>query len=171
MRVSCPRSFQPSASATEIRSPQSLYVAIIIQILLPFFAKLTVLLLYLRLFKAKTTMKWATYLLIACLSLMTIIFEFTIIFACSPVRKAWDITVIDGSCLNVAVNGIVGASLNALTDFLVLILPLPVLRSLNLPKGRKWQYWLYSLSEACTFLTSVDEAYQTSLIALTVLQP
>lgn len=82
-------------------------------------------------------MKWAIYAVLIFLTLSTALMEITNVFLCTPIKKVWDLTYRGGSCLDVAVKGIVGAVLNAFTDILVLILPLPILRSLNLPKGQK----------------------------------
>lgn len=125
---------------------QYLYVLIILQIVFPPFAYLSILLLYLRLFHTKRPMRWSTLAVVAFLVVLTVIMAFMNIFVCTPISKAWDIRIQHGSCLKRQVNGVIGYSLNALTNLLVLGLPVPILRSLKLPTKQK-------IAVLCIFLT------------------
>lgn len=60
---------------------------------------------------------------------------------CTPTQEIWD-PFYQGEfrCINYSVFWTFAASLNTLTALVVWILPLPVIRSLNLPKRQK--YWL-----------------------------
>ncbi|TVY35933.1 hypothetical protein LSUB1_G005757 [Lachnellula subtilissima] len=68
---------------------------------------------------------------IAAVSCGGLSFTFGVIFQCSPVRAAWDLTV-DAKCIDS--KGIVysGAAISIVEDFLIMFLPLPLLKGLNL---------------------------------------
>jgi hypothetical protein len=58
------------------------------------------------------------------------------IFACVPVRAFWTKEE-PSTCLNQYVMWFVNASINIVTDFAIFVLPLPVIRSLNLARRQK----------------------------------
>ncbi|CAI6237003.1 unnamed protein product [Periconia digitata] len=60
------------------------------------------------------------------------------IFACKPTSKSYDPTVQGGRCLDAVAVNITSASLNSLSDALLLILPQQVIWRLSLPRKRKW---------------------------------
>lgn len=55
---------------------------------------------------------------------------------CTPVDAFWD-TSVQGKCLNQLAIWYVMAAINLVTDFVVFSLPLPVVKSLQLPKRQK----------------------------------
>lgn len=55
---------------------------------------------------------------------------------CNPVSSFWDPNV-QGTCLNELAIWYVMASVNLVTDFIIFSLPLPVIKSLQLPKRQK----------------------------------
>ena len=62
---------------------------------------------------------------------------FASLFACSPVPKAWDITV-DGTCINrlpiyefQAIQGVV-------LDVLIILIPIPMIFGLRLPRSKQF---------------------------------
>ncbi|KAI9791606.1 MAG: hypothetical protein M1816_003692 [Peltula sp. TS41687] len=114
-----------------------LTATILVQTLLPTFAKLSILLLYLQVFSANKMTKWAIRATITFICLYTIILVFITIFICSPVAKAWDITITQGKCLNPAGLGISGGALNAVADLMVLLIPLPVIVRLKVATRQK----------------------------------
>jgi hypothetical protein len=57
---------------------------------------------------------------------------FSTTFVCNPTRKLWDLEA-PGKCLNVDIIWPFNASLNILMDFLLIALPFPAIRKLNLP--------------------------------------
>lgn len=60
------------------------------------------------------------------------------IFQCIPVRAAWDISV-KGKCIHINLLFMVLAGMNVLTDFVLLIAPLPSLWNLQMQKAMKLQ--------------------------------
>jgi len=62
---------------------------------------------------------------------------FALIFPCKPVHKAWDATVIEGSCINRGAVYIVQAVTNIVTDVFLLLIPIPIVWKLNMPRVQK----------------------------------
>lgn len=59
------------------------------------------------------------------------------IFECWPVAFFWDPTIKGGHCMNQYVVWFTNAGMNILTDFIIVILPIRSIRSLNLPKRQR----------------------------------
>jgi hypothetical protein len=79
---------------------------------------------------------------IACWVLLGIIMVYTTwtlfgsIFACVPVKAFWTQDR-SARCINQFAMWFVNAAINIATDFAIIILPLPVIKSLNLPRRQK----------------------------------
>ena len=107
------------------------------------FIKLAILLQYLRLFDMQSKVaRTLTWILIVCIAMWGTIFFFLALFACKPIAKNWDFSL-PGTCVAwgskdpdafFATWASHSAS-NMLMDFLVLLLPIPFLRSLRM-QGR-----------------------------------
>lgn len=65
---------------------------------------------------------------------------FTVIFGCTPIAKFWDITITHGSCINFPAFYFSYLGLNIGTDIAILILPVPLLLKLHMPRRQK--LWL-----------------------------
>lgn len=59
------------------------------------------------------------------------------IFLCFPVAFFWDKTIIDGKCLNQFAVWFTNAGVNIAQDVIILFLPMPVLRNLDIPMRQK----------------------------------
>lgn len=59
------------------------------------------------------------------------------IFECTPIERVWD-HAIDGTCVNLTAFWYTNAVANILGDFGILLLPMPVVKSLQLPSRQKW---------------------------------
>jgi hypothetical protein len=62
---------------------------------------------------------------------------FAAIFPCRPVCAAWDITVVDGVCINRPALYQATAILGAITDILVLAVPIPIVVNLHVSTKQK----------------------------------
>jgi hypothetical protein len=60
-----------------------------------------------------------------------------LIFPCTPFKKTWDMTVTEGSCIDRTPVYMATAVLNMITDFLLLVLPLPMVVNLHAPRAQK----------------------------------
>ena len=115
---------------------QWLYIAAAVYLCSLFGYKQTVLLLYLRLFGVRRSFKYFTW------SAMFFVFGYLFsnfwsqIFACSPPAKYWN-PDIPGRCLDSLVEGRVYGLMNIVSDFFIMILPLPMIWNLQLSwKGK-----------------------------------
>lgn len=61
---------------------------------------------------------------------------FAQIFSCIPVQAAWDKTI-HGKCQSIDVMRNMSSVANIVTDFIILLLPLPVFWHLSLPRNQK----------------------------------
>lgn len=62
---------------------------------------------------------------------------FTLIFLCRPVSAFWRDTFILGDCNDFRLMLNISAAMNILTDILIILLPIPGLKQLALPKSQK----------------------------------
>ncbi|KAI9825722.1 MAG: hypothetical protein M1826_006906 [Phylliscum demangeonii] len=113
-----------------------LYASTLIQNMLPAFAKLSILLLYLRIFAPTARMRWAIIGCITFIAAYTTAVEVGSIFGCTPVSMIWDITQ-HGRCIDGKILGITAAVLNALADLIILLLPIPGLMQLQMAPRQK----------------------------------
>lgn len=101
------------------------------------FTKISILLQYIRIFKVRE-------LLIACYTLIAIITVWGVevfiaaIFACWPIPAFWDLTIKDKKCvLNTPPVWFTNVAINIATDLMIFMMPIPVIRGLNLPTRQK----------------------------------
>lgn len=100
------------------------------------FAKVSILILYHRLGPIRwfrITIYVSMFIVIA--ANFSIIFPF--IFSCSPFKRGWDVTITEGHCVNHAALYIATAVINMATDLILLVLPIPLARKLQMPTIQK----------------------------------
>lgn len=112
------------------------YVAAPLYMLCGSFAKLSLLVFYLRL----TPQRWFRYSVWAIMALIvayTIAIAVPLIFSCKPISKAWDIYMTEGECLNTPILYYATAISNIASDIVLFFLPLPILIKLQIPLQQK----------------------------------
>ncbi|PPJ57690.1 hypothetical protein CBER1_00166 [Cercospora berteroae] len=117
-------------------------------------AKVSILMLYLRLSPEKW-FKFSIYTTMAFVTSFTIATSLALVFACVPLARVWDPTVTDGHCLNPGKVYLSMAGMNAATDVIMLILPMPLLNSLNLAFRQKMGIMLIFGVGSLTMITSL----------------
>lgn len=132
-----PRRERPAEGLPTDRSKsQVVYIAAWIYVLSGSFAKIALLVFYLRL----SPQRWFRYSVFATLVLIvgytTGIF-FSLIFACDPIERSFDITITTGSCINSAALYIATAAANIISDVILFILPIPMVVKLQVPLKQK----------------------------------
>ncbi|PMD66336.1 uncharacterized protein K444DRAFT_581191 [Hyaloscypha bicolor E] len=85
--------------------------------------KISILLLYIRIFGVLSYFRYTAYILGVFLFLWGIMVVFVVSLTCRPLKYTWDKSG-EGSCINATVFYIVGSGLNVITDFITLFLPL-----------------------------------------------
>lgn len=76
-----------------------------------------------------------------CLGILVTIFVwvnvFLIIFQCTPVQYFWDKTIQGGHCINQNLCYLVDSSINVVQVLVIVLLPIPLLWDLQMPRGKK----------------------------------
>lgn len=99
------------------------------------FSKISILMQYLRIFISRGTVI-AIWTCVACVSGYTLQGLIVGIFQCTPPKAFWDHTV-KGTCINQIVYFYLAAALNIATDFAIILIPIPDLRSLHVSRTRR----------------------------------
>lgn len=104
------------------------------------FVKLWLLLQYLNIFvpiRNYGFMVLVTYFVIWSTSIYYLIITFFEIFACSPREMFWNRLITKGHCYNIEAVNITSATMNCISDFVILLLPQGVIWRLQMPFRRK----------------------------------
>ena len=98
--------------------------------------KMSVLCFYIRVFQTVFVYKIFFWIAGALVLSWWVIFTFLSLFECTPVHKTWEPQTL-GSCISHNRIFLGTAILNILIDFLLLVLPMPMIWRLQLNTGRK----------------------------------
>ncbi|POS74112.1 integral membrane protein [Diaporthe helianthi] len=118
------------------------------------FAKLTLFIFYRRL-SPQTWFRRAVHVSILLVISYTTGIFFSVIFACTPVEKSWDIAITTGSCINRPALYISTAVLTVSTDTVLLLLPVPMVLKLQMPPLQKAGLLLMFAIGSLTMVTSI----------------
>ncbi|KAF9879492.1 integral membrane protein [Colletotrichum karsti] len=124
----------PSASVKLI---QLFYAGQQLYILVQVFAKISILLLFSRLFSASRWFQLTIRYFIGFLVLHGVVFMFVVIFECYPISSIWDLSDPNRSCRDITAIAYSGAGFSIVEDFCILLLPIPELLTLQLSKRKK----------------------------------
>ncbi|EAU31884.1 conserved hypothetical protein [Aspergillus terreus NIH2624] len=117
-------------------------------------AKASLIILYHRIVGMQKVYRWALYVIAGVVIGYSVAITFALIFACRPIQKAWN-AALEGSCIDQ--NGLYAATAvtNTVTDVALLIVPLPVVISLNMPTIQKIGLLFMFIIGGATVVTSV----------------
>jgi hypothetical protein len=93
-------------------------------------AKISILLLYLRIFPDERFQRM-TKISLAFMLCHLVAFTSAITFQCTPVKRIWDQTV-PGTCSDLVLFIYIGAGFSIFEDLVIILLPIPQLKMLNL---------------------------------------
>lgn len=116
--------------------PQLFYIAQIFYKLTMNLTKISILLLYMRIFAVFTWFRRVGRVLIGIVTAYMIAAFFASVFQCTPVKRAWDRST-PGTCISIEQNWYANAGFSIATDFIILLLPIQPIMSLKLPTGEK----------------------------------
>jgi len=121
----------------------------------------SMLLQYRRIFPTKKFQiaNWLTMAVVVAYTIWTV---FSSIFTCTPVRAFW--THEKSTCLNQFAVWFTNAAINILTDFAIILLPIPVIQKLNL--GKRQKIGLISIFAVGGFVCLVSILRLQSLVAI-----
>lgn len=80
--------------------------------------------------------KWAIWFGLAACSVFYLVTFFMDVFRCKPVAAAWNPTV-GGTCLSYAAFPWATGVFNVISDFYILLLPLPIIFKMHMPMARR----------------------------------
>ncbi|CAH0027881.1 unnamed protein product [Clonostachys rhizophaga] len=112
------------------------YIAAILYPICGAFAKLSLLVFYLRL-SPQTWFRIANWVAIGFIASYTIPIVLALIFACTPIKMSWDPEVTEGHCINRPAVYMMIAVTNIVSDVVLFVLPLPMVISLHIPVRQK----------------------------------
>ncbi|KAK2605594.1 hypothetical protein N8I77_008420 [Diaporthe amygdali] len=112
------------------------YIAQIFYKLTMNLTKISILLLYMRIFEVFAWFRWVGRTLIGIVTAYMIAAFFAAVFQCTPVQRAWDKSV-PGTCISIEKNWYANAGFSIATDAIILLLPIKPVLSLKLPVGEK----------------------------------
>ncbi|KAH6668361.1 hypothetical protein B0J14DRAFT_452413, partial [Halenospora varia] len=115
---------------------RSLYIAESFYVITLAATKISVLLLYLRIFPHRS-FRTATSATIGMIALSTTIIFFMTVFSCHPVAFFWNRDIRGGTCMDVNKLAYANSAMSIIQDLLIVILPLPVLVKLNMGRKKK----------------------------------
>lgn len=69
--------------------------------------------------------------------LSTVVLFLMLLIHCNPVAKAYDLTILNGSCLDVGILYMLTAAQNIATDLVLFGLPIPMILGLRMAKFQK----------------------------------
>lgn len=98
--------------------------------------KISILLQYIRIFATKK-MQTACRIVLTLNSMFTIETVIISVFDCTPIPFFWDKTIKGGHCVDFGAMWFSHASVNIAFDLIIVILPMPVINSLKLPRRQK----------------------------------
>ncbi|KAL8715743.1 MAG: hypothetical protein Q9220_000410 [cf. Caloplaca sp. 1 TL-2023] len=124
-------------------------------------AKAAILLFYLRLSPVKS-FRYSVYATLFVVIGYMVAVDLATFFQCRPIRKLWT-PAVEGTCIHVYDLYLANSILNVITDFMVLLVPLPMLRSLQVGKKQKW---IIAGLFAVGSLTCILSAVRTYFIAI-----
>ena len=143
-------------------------------------AKLAVILCYLRISPQKI-FRISLYVTMTFVVSYHIALILALIFACNPIQKSWDATILTGHCINRPAAYLTNGILNVVSDFIILLLPLPMIKNIQMPLRQKilvvsffsvgslWVSW--TISERKSPLIVTNRACIISVVRLTSLVP
>ncbi|KAI9048956.1 hypothetical protein LZ554_006805 [Drepanopeziza brunnea f. sp. 'monogermtubi'] len=152
-----------------VHSAKSYYAGQMFYITIQVLAKISLLLLYVRLFP-RTRTAFMSKLGIAFLLLHGTVYLFLIIFQCWPICAIWDRSI-RGQCLPPKIIGYSGAVASILEDFFILLLPAGEIWNLQLSRVQKWNlFFMFAIgSFACVtsivrfqFISAFDKQFDVT---------
>ncbi|KAI9677627.1 MAG: hypothetical protein M1817_006582 [Caeruleum heppii] len=115
--------------------------------------KISILLLYLRIFIQKNYRR-ACWVLIVIIGLFGLSSAVASVFQCTPIRRAY-MRSVQGKCINLTASWYANAAFSITMDLTLLILPMPVVWALRMPKRNKQGLMLVFALGGFVLVTSV----------------
>ncbi|KAE8377707.1 hypothetical protein BDV26DRAFT_292932 [Aspergillus bertholletiae] len=121
-------------------------------------AKLSLIMLYYRLSPHMKLWRFCVYGIATLITIPSFILVLLYLFGCQPVAKAWDSTIAEGHCVDRLSIMLASSVLNVITDFLMIIAPIPLIWNLNMRVWQKIGVILMFFLGGITIITSIFRA-------------
>lgn len=115
---------------------QAFYCSILVYNVSLAFTKASILLQYRRVFQTRRFRFWCNIVLVL-VSIYGLWTTVSGILACWPIAYFWDKSIAGGNCLNEYASWFSNAGMNVITDFVIVLLPIPAIRHSKLPKRQR----------------------------------
>lgn len=102
-------------------------------------AKVAILIFYLRI-NPDRKFRWAVFAVLFITIGFMVALCFSLIFECRPIAKFWN-PLLQGTCVRVSNLYLANGILNVVADFLVLLVPIPMLVKLHVSYNQKFLIW------------------------------
>ncbi|KAF5690999.1 integral membrane protein PTH11 [Fusarium circinatum] len=99
--------------------------------------------------------KWSVYSVFFLVAGYNLAILLVVLFGCTPFKKSWDPTILEGSCVDRGAVYICTAALGILSDLVLLIMPLPMILQLQMPRRQKAGLVVLFAIGSATLVTSV----------------
>ncbi|KAI0201352.1 hypothetical protein F4808DRAFT_469663, partial [Astrocystis sublimbata] len=125
--------------------------------------KISILLLYLRIFGTVRWLKWSCYVFILTLVVYCTIATSIMIFQCNPISVEFEVDRKGGRCINMGPLWYTNAIVSTVSDLVILVLPMPIICRLEMRIAKKLSLvLLFGLGTAVMFasalrITSLDD--------------
>ncbi len=94
--------------------------------------------MYLRLSKStRIFLRRASYVALVVVNVSGVVMTFMTIFRCQPVRAAYTPDIQEAQCISIQTLYLASAPVNVVTNLAILVLPIPVLTAMKLPRRQK----------------------------------
>jgi hypothetical protein len=102
------------------------------------FAKVALIILYHRIVNRQSIYVWSLHIIAAVICGYSIAIVFALIFACNPIERGWNSSIKTGYCVNRSGLYIATAVTNIITDIALMVLPVPLVLGLQMPRIQKF---------------------------------
>ncbi|KAL0943596.1 integral membrane protein (CFEM domain-containing protein) [Colletotrichum truncatum] len=131
-----------------------LYAAEIVYVFVLLFAKLSLVVFYLRIFTVKK-FRIAAYSLIGFLVVGQVVIGFLTIFSCHPIELFWNKDIHTGGCLDINQLAYANSALAILQDLIILALPIAMLPGLQMNRNKKISVAIIFLLGSVGFISTI----------------
>ncbi|KAJ5638743.1 hypothetical protein N7528_001133 [Penicillium herquei] len=119
------------------------------------FAKVGLIILYHRIMNRQPGYVLTLHVISAIICGYSIALMFALIFACTPIQKGWDSSITTGHCVNRSALYIATAAFNIASDLALIVVPIPLVMGLQMPRIQKWGLLAMFMVGCATFITSI----------------
>ncbi|KAE8365929.1 hypothetical protein BDV27DRAFT_156360 [Aspergillus caelatus] len=119
------------------------------------FAKVGLIILYHRIINKQRGYKWALHIISGIICAYSIAISLALIFACNPIQRSWDSSITRGSCIDRAGLYIATAVTNIVSDLALIVVPVPLVLGLQMPRIQKVGLLGMFIVGCGTFITSI----------------